>query len=184
MGEGTPPVQKSMFLPPCSSFPARCGCGDGPPSSLRSAKAAAREAGSGQPAAGCCASMCSRTCVSSEQAKKACRHRHSGGTCRLPNGSRQQHDPFGQHALLQGASGAITPSGAPFLGACAYGKPPFSGSRKIFPQEKPVRRAFSVCNASRLKPYSLPFHGKNAVFPLSLGRAPLCRRLAVHLFQR
>ena len=38
-------------------------------------------------------------------------------------------------------------------------------------------RAFSVCNASRCKPYGLSFCGKNAVFPPTFGRAALCRRL-------
>ena len=37
---------------------------------------------------------------------------------------------------------------------------------------------FSACNASRPKPYGLSFRGKDAVFPLTLGRAALCRRLA------
>ncbi|MCI7567856.1 MAG: hypothetical protein MSH25_00540 [Desulfovibrio sp.] len=45
-------------------------------------------------------------------------------------------------------------------------------------------RAFLVCNALRFKPYGLSFRGKNVVFPLTLGRAALCRRLAFHLFQR
>ena len=38
-------------------------------------------------------------------------------------------------------------------------------------------RAFSVGNASRCKPYGQSSCGKNAVFPLTLGRAALCRRL-------
>lgn len=31
--------------------------------------------------------------------------------------------------------------------------------------------------------YGLPFCGKNAVFPLSLGRMAPCRRLGFHLFK-
>ena len=44
-------------------------------------------------------------------------------------------------------------------------------------------RAFSVWDASRSKTYGLPFRGKNAVMPLTLGRAALCpppRRLPFH----
>ena len=45
-------------------------------------------------------------------------------------------------------------------------------------------RAFSVWNAARFKPYGLSFRGKNAVFPLTLGRAALCRRLRVSPFSK
>ena len=44
-------------------------------------------------------------------------------------------------------------------------------------------RAFSVWDASRSKTYGLPFRGKTAVMPLTLGRAALCpppRRLPFH----
>ncbi|WP_299393679.1 hypothetical protein, partial [uncultured Desulfovibrio sp.] len=36
----------------------------------------------------------------------------------------------------------------------------------------------------RFKPYSLSFRGKNAVFPLTSGRAALCRRLAFSPFSK
>ncbi|MCI7568890.1 MAG: hypothetical protein MSH25_05885, partial [Desulfovibrio sp.] len=38
--------------------------------------------------------------------------------------------------------------------------------------------------AARFKPYGLSLRGKSAVFPLSSGRAALCRRLALYLFQK
>ncbi|HIX40719.1 MAG TPA: hypothetical protein H9857_07975, partial [Candidatus Desulfovibrio intestinigallinarum] len=34
------------------------------------------------------------------------------------------------------------------------------------------------------KPYGLSFRGKSAVFPLTLGRAALCRRLRVSPFSK
>ncbi|MDM8217286.1 hypothetical protein QUW15_14150, partial [Desulfovibrio piger] len=36
----------------------------------------------------------------------------------------------------------------------------------------------------RFKPYGLSFRGKNAVFPLTLGRAAPCRRLRVSPFSK
>ncbi|WP_300810981.1 hypothetical protein [uncultured Desulfovibrio sp.] len=46
-------------------------------------------------------------------------------------------------------------------------------------------RRFRALHAAleHFKPYGLSFRGKSAFFPLTLGRAALCCRLAFHLFQ-
>ncbi len=53
---------------------------------------------------------------------------------------------------------------------------------RIFPPGS--SRAFFVWKALHSTPYGLALHGKNAVFPLTLGRAALCRHLAFPLLQK
>ena len=62
-------------------------------------------------------------------------------------------------------------------------------------EEGPRKRALFVSQSQDLEHFQfetlrisnhtagLSFRGKNAVFPLTFGRAALCRRLAFHLFQ-
>ena len=79
-----------------------------------------------------------------------------------------------RHPVLRGTAGIARVVGIGVAAFLPHGKGK-GAPENVFPAHAVLLcRVFSVCNAKHCKPYGLSFRGKNAVFPLTLGRAALC----------